>query len=56
MKKRNEWFKILGENEVFLILYKMRPSKIHDSAPFKSYINQKLVYIYTYIYVFEILE
>ena len=36
MKKRNEWYEVLGENEVFLILYKMKPSKIYDSALLKS--------------------
>ena len=32
-----------GKNEVFLILYKMKPSKILDSALFKGCVNSKLV-------------
>ena len=32
MKKWNEWYQILGENKLFLILYMMKPSNTHDSA------------------------
>ena len=43
MKKSNIWYQVQGKNEVFWILYKMEPSRNHDSHSFTSYINSKLV-------------
>ena len=43
MKKSNEWYEIQGKNEVFWILYKMEPSRNHDSCSFWSFIKSKLV-------------
>ena len=40
----------------FLILYKMKPSKILDSASFKGCINSKLVTLKTFLNIFEIFE
>ena len=43
IKKLNKWNKIQSKNEVFWILYKMKPGKNHDSYSLTSYIKSKLV-------------
>ena len=43
IKKSNEWNEIQGKIEVFWIHYKMELSRNHDSYPFRSCINSKLV-------------
>ena len=43
LKTPNEWNEIQGKIEVFWILYKMESSRNHDSYPFRSCINSKLV-------------
>ena len=43
MKKSNEWYQIQIKNEIFWILYKVKPRRNHDSYSFRSYTNAKLV-------------